>query len=48
MILLDTDMLTHLFAAHPRVSERCRLASEKISTTIITQIEILEGRFAFV
>ena len=48
MILLDTDTLSLLFAGHPRVAERFRQATDDAATTIISRIEILEGRFASV
>jgi len=44
--LLDTDTLSLLFAGHPRVSQHVRRATDEVATTIITRIEILEGRFA--
>ncbi|HEY7427493.1 MAG TPA: type II toxin-antitoxin system VapC family toxin [Gemmataceae bacterium] len=48
MYVLDTDMLSHLFAAHPRVLTRCNsVPSSEIATTIVTRIEVLEGRFDF-
>jgi predicted nucleic acid-binding protein len=47
MILLDTDHLSLLFAGHPRVAERFRAATDEVATTIISRIEALEGRFAF-
>jgi tRNA(fMet)-specific endonuclease VapC len=48
MHLLDTDTLTHLYAGHPRVTEHLRqLADPDVSTTIITKIELLRGRFEF-
>jgi tRNA(fMet)-specific endonuclease VapC len=47
MILLDTDTLSLLLANHPRVVPRYEAAPEPVSTTIITRIELLEGRFAF-
>jgi tRNA(fMet)-specific endonuclease VapC len=44
--LLDTDVLTHLHAGHPRVHQHVlELAETDIGTTIITKIEILRGRF---
>lgn len=48
MILLDTDILTLLTSGHPRVVERVGAAVEIVATTVITRIEILQGRFAFV
>jgi tRNA(fMet)-specific endonuclease VapC len=46
MILLDTDILTLYFAGHPRVLERARAAGEPVATTIVSRIEVLQGRFA--
>jgi tRNA(fMet)-specific endonuclease VapC len=45
MILLDTDILTLYFAGHPRVAERMRLAEGPVATTVITRIQVLQGRF---
>lgn len=46
MILLDTDILTFvLFDGHAHVSERMRTASEPPVTSIISRIEVLQGRF---
>jgi len=46
MIVLDTDMLTHLLAEHPRVVERYRREADEVVITVMTRIEVLEGRFA--
>jgi tRNA(fMet)-specific endonuclease VapC len=46
MILLDTDILSLLFAAHPRVVDRYNRETDIVATTLITRIEMLEGRFA--
>src|SRR5262249_55425163 len=40
--------LTLLLTEHPRVSARYRAEIEAVQTTVITHIEILGGRFAFV
>src|SRR5260370_34813769 len=45
MVLLDTDMLTLLFQGHARVLGRMRSAEQDVATTIITRIEVLQGRF---
>jgi tRNA(fMet)-specific endonuclease VapC len=45
MILLDTDMLTLLFQGHPRVRKRMQSAEADVATTIITWMEVLQGRF---
>lgn len=46
MKVLDTDTLTHLFQRHPRVVARRQLETEEIATTIVSRIEILQGRFS--
>ena len=48
MFLLDTDTLSLLLRGHPRVTERVAQATEEVAITLITRIEILQGRFAFV
>ena len=45
MILLDTDMLTLYFAAHPRVTQRLAAAEEVPVTSLVSRIEIMQGRF---
>jgi tRNA(fMet)-specific endonuclease VapC len=45
MILLDTDILTLVFQGDAHVLDRLRSAEEPVATTIITWIEILQGRF---
>jgi tRNA(fMet)-specific endonuclease VapC len=46
VIILDTDTLTHLVAEHPRVIERYHRETDEIVITIISKIEVLQGRFA--
>lgn len=46
MKILDTDTLTLLFAGHPQVVARHAAESDEVATTIISRIEILQGRFA--
>jgi tRNA(fMet)-specific endonuclease VapC len=46
MKLLDSDTLTLLFGGHPRVITYHRKETEEVAITIISQIEILQGRFA--
>jgi tRNA(fMet)-specific endonuclease VapC len=46
MVILDTDTLTLLLAEHPRVAERYRSEADEVAITIITRIEVLQGRFA--
>ncbi len=48
MIVLDTDILSMLFAGHPRVIGRCQREQDRIVSTIVSRIEILTGRFASV
>lgn len=45
MIVLDTDSLTYLFRNHPSVLGRIRATTDNIAMTIISRIEILQGRF---
>ena len=45
MILLDTDTLTLLFQGHSRVQKRMRSAETNVATTIITWMEVRQGRF---
>jgi tRNA(fMet)-specific endonuclease VapC len=45
MILLDTDTLTLLFQGHADVQRRMKSAEQDVATTIITRIEVLQGRF---
>jgi predicted nucleic acid-binding protein len=48
MIVLDTDTVSDLFAGHPQISERYRRETDEVVTTLVTRIEVLEGRFASV
>ncbi len=49
MYFLDTDTLTLAHAGHARVSERLRRVDpNEVAITVITRIEILQGRFAAV
>ena len=47
MTLLDTDTLSLLLAGNPRVVARLRQAEEDLAITVITKVEILQGRFDF-
>ena len=48
MHILDTDVITHLYAGHPGVINRLQnLEDPDVCTTIITKIELLRGRFDF-
>lgn len=44
MILLDTDCCTLHQYGQERNAERCRVADEVASITIVTQMEVLRGR----
>jgi len=46
MFILDTDTLSFLLRAQGRVTKRVEQATEEVVITIISQIEILQGRFA--
>jgi hypothetical protein len=48
MRILDTDVLSLLFASHPRVTERFLREEDEVVSTVISRIEILEGRKAAV
>jgi tRNA(fMet)-specific endonuclease VapC len=48
MILLDTDTISHLLAGHLAIAARFRAIADEVAITIVSRIEILEGRFAFV
>jgi tRNA(fMet)-specific endonuclease VapC len=46
VFILDSDTLTLLFAGHEKVvARRTAVPSVEIATSIITRIEILQGRF---
>ncbi len=48
MFALDTDILTLLFAGHPRViSRRDRVPSKDIAITVVSYVQSLQGRFQF-
>jgi tRNA(fMet)-specific endonuclease VapC len=48
MFVLDTDILTLLFAGHPRVSSRRdHVPSAEIAITVVSHIQTLQGRFEF-
>jgi tRNA(fMet)-specific endonuclease VapC len=46
MKLLDTDMPTHLFEGQQLAVERFGQETEEVATTIISRIQILQGRFS--
>jgi tRNA(fMet)-specific endonuclease VapC len=45
MILLDTDILTLLLQGHDRVQGRLRSADDDIAITIVSWLEVMQGRF---
>jgi tRNA(fMet)-specific endonuclease VapC len=47
MILLDTDTFTLLGDKHPKVTARLAAATEVVAITIVTRLEALQGRIAF-
>ncbi len=47
MILLDTDILSLVLAGRPTVVARLRRAEPEIAITVITKVEILQGRYDF-
>jgi tRNA(fMet)-specific endonuclease VapC len=48
MYVLDTDILSLLFAGHPPVLRRqTTVPPSEIAITIVTRIEVLQGRFDF-
>jgi tRNA(fMet)-specific endonuclease VapC len=47
MILLDTDTFTLLASGHPQVMARRAAATEEVAIPVVTRIEALRGRFAF-
>ena len=48
MFVLDTDTLSHFLRSRGRVVERIEQAREEVVITLISQIEVLQGRFASV
>lgn len=48
MVVLDTDTLSHFLRSRGRVVERIEQARQDVVITLISQIEILQGRFASV
>jgi tRNA(fMet)-specific endonuclease VapC len=48
MFILDTDTLSLLLRAHARVTGRVAQATGEVAITVITRIELLQGRFASV
>jgi len=48
MFVLDTDTLTHLLLGHKRVTEKRAQVTAEVVLTLVTRIEVLQGRFASV
>lgn len=48
MLVLDTDTLSHLLRGHARVTLRRSQVVDDVVLTIISRIEVLQGRFAAV
>lgn len=48
MILFDTDSLTLLMRGHAKIEKRVAALTEPVAITIVTRIEILQGRFSSV
>ncbi len=46
MFILDTDTLTHLLRGHERVTAKRASTMEEVALTVVTWIEVLQGRFA--
>jgi len=46
MFVLDTDTLTHLLLGHKRVLQKRAQAMAEVTLTVVTWIEVLQGRFA--
>jgi tRNA(fMet)-specific endonuclease VapC len=46
MFVLDTDTFTHLLRGQERVSMRRSQVTEEVAVTVVTRIEVLQGRFA--
>jgi len=47
MTLLATDTFTLLASGHPRVLARSLATTDAVTITVVTRIEALQGRFAF-
>lgn len=45
MVVFDTDVLSLFFLGHARVIQRVRRESTEVATTVISRIEVLQGRF---
>src|SRR5436190_12822141 len=48
MFVLDTDTLTLVYTAHPRVTaRRSSVPASQVAISVVTRIEVLQGRFDF-
>jgi tRNA(fMet)-specific endonuclease VapC len=48
MFVLDTDTLTLVYTAHRKViARRASVSGSEIAITVVTRIEVLQGRFDF-
>src|SRR5690242_10326283 len=47
MILLDTDTVTLFSYGHPRVLAHAQAATDVVTITVVSRIEILRGRWDF-
>ena len=47
MILLDTDILSLVLAGKPSVIARLSRAEDDVAITVITKVEVLQGRYDF-
>jgi tRNA(fMet)-specific endonuclease VapC len=48
MFIMDTDTFSLLGRGHPRIVDRNQREPDKVALTVVTQIEVLQGRFASV
>jgi tRNA(fMet)-specific endonuclease VapC len=48
MFVLDTDTLTLFLLGHERVTKRRAQVTAEVALTVVTRIEVLQGRFASV
>ena len=47
MIILDSDIITLMHAAHPQVARRLEANQDDLAITVITLIKVLRGRFDY-
>src|SRR5437016_1124476 len=48
MKVLDTDILSLLFHDHPKVVERHQQENDELAITIVSRIQVLQGRFEMI